>query len=233
MSGIIRAMRIDLIPLRSYLGLLSGLIALIIAFMGWISPDAMAGAVGGLPVFVLFIVGMQLTNQDDANGWSAYRLALPLSRRDIVLGRYLAIVLVTLACMAEVAIVGTLVPVVAGIFVDWQVAPTDWSAYAVTSAASLAIGFVLMGIYQPLAFKYGSEKMMKIYPIVMLVIILSPVLVMDIMGDRLTQAIDSALGLLATSGSTLGVTVALLACALLAAGVSALVSLRVYRTRDL
>lgn len=59
MSGIIRAMRIDLIPLRSYLGLLSGLIALIIAFMGWISPDAMAGAMGGLPVFVLFIVGMQ------------------------------------------------------------------------------------------------------------------------------------------------------------------------------
>lgn len=150
-----------------------------------------------------------------------------------MLGRYLAIVLVTAACMAEVAIVGALVPVVAGIFVDWQVAPTDWSACAVTSAASLAIGFVLMGIYQPLAFKYGSEKMMKIHPIVMLVIILSPVLVMDIMGDRLTQAIDSALGLLATSGSTLGVTVALLACALLAASVSALVSLRVYRTRDL
>lgn len=233
MSGIIRAMRIDLTPLRSYLALLAVLIALLIAFMGWISPDAMAGAIGGLAVFVLLIVGMQLTNQDDANGWSSYRLALPLSRRDIVLGRYLAIALVAGVCVVEVTLVGALMPVVAGLFVDWQVLPTDWATYAVSTAASLAIGSILMGIYQPLAFKYGSEKMMKLYPFIMITIILMPVLVMDVLGERLTQAIEFAFGLFATPGSALGAAAGLLAFALLVTAASALVSLRVYRTRDL
>ena len=51
------------------------------------------------PLLVLFT----FMNADMANGWGRYRAALPLSRRDIVVGRYATILLSAAAALAIVA----------------------------------------------------------------------------------------------------------------------------------
>lgn len=245
MSGIIRAARIDLVAYRQFIPFLLIIIAGIAAYMGWQGPEALAGTAAFLSVFMLMIFSLNLSAQDDANGWSAYRLALPLSRRDIVLGRYAAIGALTLAGIATPCVVAPLAWLVrstlfgaADLGMDAAGLGTDeaivvWGFVLVAIGIALAIGSILPGAIVPLVFRFGSERVMKFYPFMMIILIVGPTIGLQYVGGGFIEALNAAFGAIANPVTMVVAILALFGAALLIAALSAAISLRLYRTRDL
>ena len=106
-----------------------------------------------VPILVMF----SLFGYDDQNGWLRYRAALPLARRDIVVGRYLSIVACSLAALVALFSV-TMACVLAfpalGIEMEQTSTPEIFSA----CVASTAIVLVLVAIAQPFSIKFGGSK---------------------------------------------------------------------------
>ena len=238
MSGIIRAARIDLVAYRRFVPLMAVVIACLSVIMGWQGPETAAGSSAFISVFALLIFSMNLSAQDDANGWSAYRLALPLSRRDVVLGRYAAIGLlvgVSMVVYVAGACVGLLLggSLFDGALAQSEGVATTWGFMLFGMGAALALGSVFVGIIVPLVFRFGSERVMKFYPLIMIVMVLGPTLGLQAFGGDLIAMLESLFAALTSPGVLAVGTVALFGAALLIAALSATVSLRLYRTRDL
>ena len=238
MSGIIRAARIDLVAYRQFIPVLLVIIAGIAAYMGWQGPEALAGTAAFLSIFMLLIFSLNLSAQDDANGWSAYRLALPLSRRDVVLGRYVAIGALSLAGIVIPCVVAPLAWLVrSALFGVADLGAGDatvaWGFVLVAIGIALMIGSILPGVIVPLVFRFGSEKVMKFYPFMMIILIVAPTIGLQYVGGGLIGALDDIFTAIANPMSLLVATLVLFGVALLIAALSAAVSLRLYRTRDL
>ncbi|MDO5791781.1 MAG: ABC-2 transporter permease [Coriobacteriia bacterium] len=106
-----------------------------------------------VPILVMF----SLLGYDDQNGWLRYRAALPLARRDIVVGRYLAIVVcssVALVALFAVTMACVLAFPALGIEMEQTSTPEIFSA----CVASTAIVLVLVAIAQPFSIKFGGSK---------------------------------------------------------------------------
>lgn len=106
-----------------------------------------------VPILVMF----SLLGYDDQNGWLRYRAALPLARRDIVVGRYLAIVVcssVALVALFAVTMACVLAFPALGIEMEQTSTPEIFSACVV----SAAIVLVLVAIAQPFSIKFGGSK---------------------------------------------------------------------------
>ena len=106
-----------------------------------------------VPILVMF----SLLGYDNQNGWLLYRAALPLARRDIVVGRYLAIVAcssVVLVALFAVTMACVLAFPALGIEMEQTSTPEIFSA----CVASTAIVLVLVAIAQPFSVKFGGSK---------------------------------------------------------------------------
>lgn len=136
----------ELAIIRTMAPVLTVTIVFVCAFMcfGMGSYAGASAACAMVPILVMF----SLLGYDDQNGWLRYRAALPLARRDIVVGRYLAIVVCS--SVASVALFAvTMACVLAfpalGIEMEQTSTPEIFSA----CVASTAIALVLVAIAQP------------------------------------------------------------------------------------
>lgn len=145
----------ELAIIRTMAPVLTVTIVFVCAFMcfGMGSYAGASAACAMVPILVMF----SLLGYDDQNGWLRYRAALPLARRDIVVGRYLAIVVCS--SVASVALFAvTMACVLAfpalGIEMEQTSTPEIFSA----CVASTAIALVLVAIAQPFSIKFGGSK---------------------------------------------------------------------------
>ena len=106
-----------------------------------------------VPILVMF----SLFGYDDQNGWLRYRAALPLARRDIVVGRYLSIVACSLAALVALFSV-TMACVLAFPAVGIEMEQTSTPEIFSACVASTAIVLVLVAIAQPFSIKFGGSK---------------------------------------------------------------------------
>ncbi|WP_080799421.1 ABC-2 transporter permease [Arabiibacter massiliensis] len=144
---------------------------------------------GPLPWITLYtgllvpLMAMQiLLMNDERNGWQGFRLAMPFTRRDAVLGRYAVLAAMSAAGVA-VGVAGCLV---AEACVLWAPALTaamrypylfDGSIMALSIAASLFIPLVMAGVSLPLAMRLGYTRTVQFVPVLfMMVFPLAPVL---------------------------------------------------------
>ena len=74
---------------------------------------------------------------------------------------------------------------------------------------------------------------MRVYPIAIVLIVLVPLFVLQLAGDQIMAGLDDAVATLSTSGGLVALMLALLGVAVVLTAISALVSVRLYRTRDL
>lgn len=147
--------RSELAIMRTMAPVLTVTIVLVCAFMcfGMGSYAGASAACAMVPMLVMF----SLFGYDDQNGWLRYRAALPLARRDIVVGRYLAIVAcssVALVALFAVTMACVLAFPALGIEVEQTSTPEIFSA----CVASTAIVLVLVAIAQPFSVKFGGSK---------------------------------------------------------------------------
>lgn len=134
---------------------LAATFAVVCVFICWAmkTPAMMCAVCAMYPMIITF----SLMGYDTTNGWERYRAALPLSRRDIIAGRY-ASVLVTsvVAIVAAVALGFASQMLLAHVFDDFeQVAPAELASACVASTALvLAIAACMM----PFMVKFGNTK---------------------------------------------------------------------------
>ena len=85
----------DFAVLRSAILQLLGICAIIALFMGYAMGTLVGGAaaIAAMPPFMLLF---SLAATDEQNGWERFRLTLPLTRRQVVFGRYASLALVAI-----------------------------------------------------------------------------------------------------------------------------------------
>ncbi len=239
-----RAFFLEMTIFRDYARQLVGLgilVSLCIG-LGMQTPLAMPAT---LTCMFFMMSAMGLAAYDQLNHWELFRLTLPLSRRDVVLGRYAAIVTFGLLGMV-VGISGALIctVVASAIGLPGEVGeafafdPDMLSVMAVVTCFTLLIGSVVASIVTPLYFRLGQTRATQILPTVIVLLFVVPVAIFGnsgmldggIPGMELVSAALEALE--TPAGMAVGCVV-LVALSAVALAISAVVSLKLYERREL
>ena len=227
----------DLAIMRWYLVQTYGICVAIGMFMGvgMGSLLTMGACIAGMiPLFTAF----SLLSYDELNNWQAYRLAMPLSRSDIVSGRYLCILAVALASallgFATSLLVGLIAQLLgpASMLAALSFENNPLEIVAASTLFGLSASLIMAAALIPPAMKSGMTKGVRFAPFIIMFIFLAGT---SLLGDDgvLMPYIPRMLGLFGSGG--MGVVVAagvvcLIALVLLA--ISHQVTRRLYATRD-
>ena len=139
------------------------------------------GNVNIIPAMVMFMVTIgqyiSLVALDERNGWEAYRNTLPVSRKQIITGRIVFVVLLAIAYLALGLVIAVAAGLIAPMLTDvFFLAAGDivLSAEDLTVVAfgSLGAGLALLGVFAPILAKYGMTKATRILPLVFVMIFL-------------------------------------------------------------
>lgn len=194
---------------------------------------------------IIFMMGMfSLSNSashyDEQNDWAAFRLTMPVSRRDVVLGRYLFVLAGTLIASLFVAVAACLLSWMGGASLLPEVVANvvrldaDMIRAGVFALAFCsAMGFVIASVSMPVFFKLGQTKATQWLPFIMMFLGVAPVMAGGFMGEEAIVPMQQALSFAETPEGLASFTVGALIFGVVCYIVSALVSLRVYKAREL
>lgn len=228
------AMRMDCLVCLQYLkrSLATSAIMAACLVLGMGSFTAIPGT-----IFLVSIMGITISaySYDERNGWAAYRATLPILRRDMVLGRYLAtlamaLVEYVLALALCLLLVGVMRVVEAPGMLEATFAwnSEQAAALALSSSVCVAIGMVIMAVSHVVALRFGMTKAMQYVPGVLCVLGLLPVFVpLLFMGEETRTAVLAQLGAVLESGGLLLIPVVCLTVAGAAYALSAAIGVRV------
>lgn len=163
----------------------------------------------GMSIIYTMMIPLSACAYDEKNGWERYALTMPVTRRELILSKYLLALLVTIVCGLIIAV----------FFLAMGKSPSE---LLIAECVCQAIGFVMEAIMFPLIFKFGTEKARyMIVAIYMLPMILVYMLVQA--GFSLPElGLDELKRLMYLA----------LAAGLCLFGVSALVSIRIYEKKE-
>ena len=226
-----RAFFLEMTIFRDYARQLVGLglfVSLCIG-LGMQTPLAMPAT---LTCMFFMMSAMGLAAYDQLNHWELFRLTLPLSRRDVVLGRYAAIVTFGLLGMV-VGLVAALAAtaVVSAVGLPGEVGeafafdPDMLGVMAVVTCFTLLIGSVVASVVTPLYFRLGQTRATQILPTVIVLLFVVPVVDMELVSAAL-EALDTPTGMAVSC-------VVLIALSAVALAISAAISLKLYERREL
>lgn len=181
--------------------------AVIVASLGSIA--AVASTVAACMSISLFY---NLLAQDETNDWQAYRLTLPISRKQVVSGRYASSALL---CAAS-AIVGFAAALIAwGVLLCFK--RTDFAASAlqgadiatcaVTAVVGFAISLLIVAATTPLAMKSGLTKAVRYLPLVMVLLVFLLMIAWNMAGSA--KAVSDGFLIWATSDMGVAILIAL------------------------
>lgn len=195
---------------------------------------------------MFFLMGtMAAAAYDEQNGWGLFRLTMPVSRRDVVLGRYGVIVTLGLfGLVAGLAAGGVLVglaqvmPLPFGLSDALTLSTEDVLVTFFAAAFCLMLGAMIASIETPVYFRLGQNKTTQWLPMITVLVFVGPMLIINGTGILDDGAIHLAtIGeLLGFIESPVGVAVFFVVAVVVAAvalGISAAVSLKLYDRREL
>ncbi len=188
----------------------------------------------------IFSLSNSASNYDEHNGWAAFRLTMPVSRREVVLGRYLFVLagalsesLLVAAAALVLSMLGqaSMLPEVVA-----RVVRLDADAMQVglfTLAFCSAVGFVIASVSMPVFFKFGQTKATQWLPFIMLFLGVAPFMIVGFMGGEAMMAAQRALAFAETPEGLAAFAAGACAFGLVCYAVSCVISLRIYSARDL
>lgn len=173
---------------------------------------------------------------DELNGWQAFRLALPLSRGQVIGGR---------ALTGLVTAVGMFALVVAVAAAWYALGPGDAAKmlqpFVLVATAGCAMALVTTGILMPFVASFGFTKAVRLVPMgVVLVVVLALLMVsrvpdIPVLGaaGEWLSGLNTGAELLAggSIGATAACAAAILGVAVVVYGLLCLLAARLYRTR--
>lgn len=169
---------------------------------------------------------------DEQNGWQRYRAAMPLSRAQIMIGRCIAFVILTIvACIFSLvvsALLAAILPPIAQAFGFSSFSlEFDMPALIITSAFGLLFAAVLAGATLPLYARFGMTRAVGYLPLALLVIVLIAFGVMRTYDIQVTQSLQNIVnqGLLMPS-------LALIALSIVVFVLGSALAVALYRKRE-
>ena len=213
---------------------------------------ALAMGASGVLTAATIVIALSVVNRlmayDEQNNWQAFRQALPLSRGQVVCGRYVTVALCVFASLlvgiAVVLLVDLAISVAIGINPDLQL--NSWSElldlslrlrdlvelFVACGAAGVAVSFFGLALTLPFMFRFGFTKGARYIPLVFVALSLLVFLTMQgISSSGFDPA--SLAPLLENTGTIVGISLVVVLISLAVYGLSCLVSLRLYKTRKL
>lgn len=128
--------------------------------------------------FFPFIFVMSLLTVDEQNGWERFRLTMPVTRNQVVRGRYLTALLA--AALSAVAATALAVPFswlaqmglpVAPLFSEEGVSGAELLPTAAASACAAALAIlVLLSISLPIYMRFGATKAARMAPAIVVLV---------------------------------------------------------------
>lgn len=190
-------------------------------------------AVGVMIPFSLIIMILSL---DERANWQQFRLALPISRGDVIRGRYVSFLLLALLGIAVGLLTAFLVIVAAQLMPNVpQLADLkanfSWQALLMVSVAGISIILVMLAIVMPLFSRFGMTKAVRYLP---LLIIFGVWIAFTLPQNGPPPAfVLDVLNLLETPAGTVAVAAGILAIVAVAYVISAIISTGLYKKREL
>lgn len=235
----LRMMKMEFVVLRKYLKQIAFTMAfVVICFVAGM--ESLVSVPGMAFLMVMFSVSTSASAYDEQNSWGMFRLVMPLSRREVVFGRYAFNLL--LACVAglvaAVLVAGFLALGAAVELPDFLADLAVWDAQQLeaTLAASIScacIGLCLCSVTLPAYFKFGQTTATQYLPFIMLFLSVAPFLALGVLGGPLLDQVKDAIELTATTGGLGMVAFAALGISLAVYAASACIAVRLYAARDL
>lgn len=238
-----RAFLIELSVIGNYAVQLFGL-GIFVAICTSLGTQTTAPIPGVLTCMYLIMGTMAASAYDDQNNWGLYRLTMPLSRRDVVLGRYAMIAVMGLLGTAAGFIGGIALSAVAGVVP----LPGDLSSafglsaenvFATFMATSLCVivGSIIAGIETPIYFRFGQTKATQWLPMITVLLFCGPIMLLGSGAQIDLSVVQAARDLLVFVTENLLGAIAFLAAGFIIAAIilfiSAAVSLKLYNKREL
>lgn len=132
----------DLINLRSQ----GKIFALVILFWFVIALATKDGAfMGSMMMLIAVMMPISTIAFDERTKWDSFALTMPVSRRDIVAGKYVCTLIILTAAFV-ISLIGSAIQMI------------SLSGAILTTLNFLAVGIVINDIMLPLMFKFGVEK---------------------------------------------------------------------------
>lgn len=211
-------------------------LSVIVAGIFAVSTNMPAGIIPCLALMFAYSAGFTLIAYDERNDWEELRLTLPLSRADIVRGRY-----ATFAVMTFAGIVLGIVLTVA-MYGLAQMAPTapvlsefaggiGWQMMVAMVVSSIVFSLVLWMIALPLVARWGMTKAVRYLPLAFIVILPIATMLMQKAGPPPAFILEFA-AWAATPAGTLIVAAAVVALMAALFALSCALSVKLYEKRE-
>lgn len=232
----IRAWYLDLMMIRQRM-LVNLPVALVFCIWMGLQTQSLAVVIAAAVFMTYPMVGMQLGQYDELKGWKSYRTTLPLSRRDIVAGRYLtlvALLVVSLMVAAiSVGVYAVMAYLIPAVDMAAMVSPTSVSMALLIGCGFLLACTVMVCVMTVLFYRFGATTATTMLPLLVVFAVLMVALFVGSLDESAVAAwSDGLLWLLSPERLALCCGIfAALTVAIMAA--SAAISLRIYTRTEL
>lgn len=168
----------DLVTMRSALLQLAGTCVIVGAFIS-IATQSFVAASAAIAIMIPIMFLFTTSAYDEMSDWELFRLTLPMTRRQVALGRYASILLVTVLAVVLASALGVLMALVAGTasalmhvpLAEGLVPHEGFVAEIVAGAAvSAAIALVAGAVTLPLIMRFGMTKGARLVPVVIVLL---------------------------------------------------------------
>ena len=234
----LRMMKMELAVLKKYLKQITFTMLIVIVCL-----VAGMGSLTSVPgvafLMVTFSVSMSASGYDDQNGWGSYRLVMPVTRREVVQGRYALNLLLAIAAAVAAVLMTAFIALGSAVELPEflaNLAVWDNQQLEATLAASIScacIGLCICSVTLPAYFKFGMTKATQYLPFIMIFLSVAPFLVLGVIGGPLLDQVKGAIELAETTGGLGLIAFAALAISLAVYAASSFIAVRLYSARDL
>lgn len=152
----------DFAVLRSVLLQLLGICLVIALFMGYVM--GAVGTAAAIAAMVPFTGLFSLAAYDEQNNWERFRLTLPLTRRQVVFGRYASIALLTVGSLALALVLGLGIAALAGLLpAEWlpeSLSPSENTPEMIvgSTVGGVSVVAIAMAVAMPVITRFGMTK---------------------------------------------------------------------------
>lgn len=180
----------DLISIKTYL-ISQTIMAVIIAVFMTLVMGNIYVIMPVIGCIISFSLIFTLIAYDERNGWERFRLTLPLSRTQVLGGRYasalvvsllgaLTGLLVSVACIIVLPALPESVPVNQELMA--QIGTIEWQGLILTFAAPIVLSLLLLAVTLPIAAKFGMTKAVRYIPLVFFFVFMGVMLAVQQLG---------------------------------------------------
>lgn len=232
--------RSDFIAMRGSLLQLLGICVFVAIFI-WMGTGTLIAGIAAICAMIPFMYAFSVTAYDELNGWERFRLTLPISRRQVVFGRYASTLIVVL--LGDVLMM-LLAAIVVGVLSALPQLPFD-PAFAEGYNPVRGAGFILMvsgamvfaaACTMPLLLRFGMTKGTRFAPVIILLIIMGVLFIVGNFEEPIVMAapvLEDIFGI-GPDGAplALGVGAGIFVSALVVYAISLLIAVKLYEKRQ-